>query len=99
MQRKNLAAYAAFGSKRIPERKCGIAPVKILRLNRRESKRVRVSRLVEPIIIPRHFVGEPSSYIDCNRRVWTLVVEVERAGLLERIQENRAAADKAAAVN
>src|ERR1700733_1321429 len=85
-------------SKRISQRECGIAAVKVLQLDGRKSKRIRVSRLIEPVIIPSHLVGESSSDIDRNRRVWPLIVEIESAGRRERVEEDRVAAHKAAAI-
>src|SRR5271163_4172888 len=92
------SAGAASLSKRIPQRECGIAAVKIRRLHRRQSKRIRRPRLAEPVIIPRHLVGEAASNIDGDGRVRPLVVVIERAGRCERVQVNGVAADKASSV-
>src|ERR1700683_2107697 len=85
-------------SEGIPERECGIAAVKICRLNRRKSKWVRVSHLGKPIIIPSPLVAESAINIDRNRRVRSLIVEIERARRRQWIQKNRVAADKATAI-
>src|SRR5208283_6060583 len=89
-----LEPLATLSSKRIPDREGCIAAVKVLQRNHRQPKGVCVSGLVESVIIPRHFVTEPACDIDHNRGIRPLIVEIERAGRSEWVQENRIAADK-----
>jgi len=63
----------------IAKRECRVAAVEVLQLNCRQSKRIRISCCVEPVIIPGHLVRQVSMNIDRNRRVRPPVIEIESA--------------------
>src|SRR5580704_5502981 len=70
------------------------AAVEVAQRDRRQSRYHGRTLFIVAVIIPCRFVAESLVDIELNGCIWFLIIEIERAGGLQRIEEQCVPADK-----